>query len=64
MEKINYKSKNTERKHLNNKRKNQFLRWKKQYFLRQSLKISREIKEIFLKPIIMLIGDMDKFEQK
>ena len=39
MEKPNYKSKNTERKHLNNKRKNQFLRWKKQYFLRQSLKI-------------------------
>ena len=30
----------------------------------REVKIKREIKELFLKPIIMSLDDMDKFEQK
>ena len=30
----------------------------------REVKIKREIEELFFKPIILCIGDMDKFEQK
>ena len=78
MEKLNYKSPNIERKYLKNMQKNQFLKVKnsllesEKYFIElkdtelkdREVKIKRKIEELFFKPIIVSIDDMDKFEQK
>ena len=78
MEKLNYKSPNIERKYLKNMQKNQFLKVKnsllesEKYFTElkdtelkdREVKIKRKIEELFFKPIIVSIDDMDKFEQK
>ena len=73
----NYKNKNIQAKYLNNMQNIQFLKVKKQVYRvrkrfyrikRQKLKdievkIKMEIDELFFKPIIVSIDDMDKFEQ-
>ena len=78
MEKLNYKSPNIERKYFKNMQKNQFLKVKnsllesEKYFIElkdtklkdREVKIKRKIEELFFKPIIVSIDDMDKFEQK
>ena len=78
MENLKYKNENIERKYLKNIRINQFLKIKnsllelendfielKDRELRdREVKIKREIEELFLKPIIVSLDDMDKFEQK
>ena len=77
MENPNHNSKNTERKYLNNMQKNQFLKVKNNLleigkdFIElkdkelkdRELTIKREIEELFFKPIIVSIDDMDSFEQ-
>ena len=74
MENPNYKNEKIERKYLNDMRRNQYLKVKdsllelKRYFIEskdrelkdRDLKIKREIEELFFKPIIMSIDDMDK----
>ena len=76
MENPNYKNEIIERKYLNDMRRNQCLKVKdsllelKRYFIEskdrelkdRDLKIKREIEELFFKPIIMSIDDMDKSE--
>ena len=76
MENPNYKNEKIERKYLNDMRRNQCLKVKdsllelKRYFIEskdlelkdRDLKIKREIEELFFKPIIMSIDDMDKSE--
>ena len=76
MENPNYKNEKIERKYLNDMRRNQYLKVKdsllelKRYFIEskdrelkdRDLKIKREIEELFFKPIIMSIDDMDKSE--
>ena len=78
MENPNYKNKNIERKFLKIIRKNQFLKVKnsllelekdfvelKDIELKdREIKIKREIEELFFKPIIVSIDDMDRFEKK
>ena len=78
MESLNYENENIERKYLKNMRKNQFLKVKNSLlelekgFIElkdrqlkdREVKIKREIEELFFKPIIVSIDDMDKFEQK
>ena len=78
MENLKYKNENIERKYFKNIRINQFLKIKnsllelendfielKDRELRdREVKIKREIEELFLKPIIVSLDDMDKFEQK
>ena len=77
MENLNYKNQNMERKYLK-MWKNQFLRVKnspselekdfielKDIKLKDiEIKIKREKEELFFKPIILSIEDVDKFEQK
>ena len=72
MENLNYKNKNIERKYFKNMRKSQFLKVKdsllelEKKFLElkdRAVKIKREIEELFSKPIIVSIDDMNKFEQ-
>ena len=64
MENLNYKIKNIERKYLSYMQKDQFLKVKKSLLeiekkniklKYRKLKIKREIKELFFKPIIVLI---------
>ena len=78
MENPNYKNGNTERKYLSNMQKSQFLKAKNSLLELEKdaielkdrelkdreLKIKREIEELFFKPIIVSMDDMDKFEQK
>ena len=78
MENPNYKNENIERKFLKIIRKNQFLKVKnsllelekdfvelKDIELKdREVKIKREIEELFFKPIIVSIDDMDRFEKK
>ena len=78
MENPNYKNENIERKYLNNMRKNQFLKVKNSLlelekdFIElkdreltdKEAKIKRKIEELFFKPIIVPIDEMDKFEGK
>ena len=78
MENPNFKNENIERKYLNNMRKNQFLKLKNSLsefekdFIElkdrelnyTEVKSKREIEELFYKPIIVSIDDMDKFEEK
>ena len=76
MENPNYRNGNIEKKYLRNMQKNQFLKVKNSLlelekdFIElkdrelkdREVKIKREIEELFLKPIIISIDDMDKFE--
>ena len=78
MENLNYKNKNIERKYLYNMQKNQllkvknsplelekdFIELKDKKLKDRKVKIKREIKELFFKPIIVSTDDMDNFEQK
>ena len=78
MENLKYKNENIERKYLKNIRINQFLKIKNSLLELENdfielkdrelkdreVKIKREIEELFLKPIIVSLDDMDKFEQK
>ena len=78
MENPSYKNENIERKYFSNMRLNQslmvennllelekdFIELKHREFKYREVKIKREIEELFFKPIIMSIGDMDKFEQR
>ena len=73
MKNPNYKNENIDRKYLNNMRRNQFLKIKngllelEKGFIElkdRELRIKREIEKLFFKPIIVLMDDMDKFEQK
>ena len=78
MENLNYKNENTETKFLKIMQKNQFLKVKnsllelgkclielKDIELKdREIEIKREIKELFFKPIIVSIDDMDRFEKK
>ena len=78
MENSIYENKNIERKYLNNIQKNQFLKvktsllelekdfieLKDREFKDKEVKIKREIEELFFKPIIVSIDDMNKFEEK
>ena len=78
MEDLNSRNENIERKYLKNLQKNQFLKVKNSLlefekdFIElkdrklkdREVKIKREIEELFFKPIIVFIDDMDKFEQK
>ena len=73
MKNPNYKNENIDRKYLNNMRRNQFLKIKNSLlelekgFIElkdRELRIKREIEKLFFKPIIVLMDDMDKFEQK
>ena len=72
MKNVNYKNENIERKYLKDMRKNQFLKVKNSLlelekdFIElkdREVKIKRQI-ELFFKPIIVSIDDMDKFELK
>ena len=74
----NYRNENIETKYLNNMQKTRFLKVKnnlfemEKYFIDlkdrelkgRKIKVKREIENVFSKPIIMSIDDMDKFEQK
>ena len=78
MENSNNKNENIETKNFNNMQRNQFLKAKnsllelEKYFMElkdrelkdKEVKIKREIEEQFLKPIVVPIDNMDKFEQK
>ena len=73
-----YKNDNIGRKYLNNMQKDQFLKLKnsllelEKYFAELKVsklkereeEIKKETEELFLKPIIVSIDDMDKFEEK
>ena len=72
MKNVNYKNENIERKYLKDMRKNQFLKVKNSILELEKdfielkvgeVKIKRQI-ELFFKPIIVSIDDMDKFELK
>ena len=72
MKNVNYKNENIERKYLKDMRKNQFLKVKNSLlelekdFIElkdREVKIKRQL-ELFFKPIIVSIDDMDKFELK
>ena len=78
MENPNYESENTERIYLKIMQKNQLLKVKnsllelEKYFVElkdielkdREVKIKRGIEKLFLKPIIVSIDDMDRFEKK
>ena len=78
MENPNYKNENIERKFLKIMRKNLFLKVKEwlleleKDFIEttdkelkdREVKLKREIKEVFFKPIVVSIDDMDRFEKK
>ena len=78
MEDLNSRNEYIERKCLKNLRKNQvlkvknsllefekdFIELKDRKLKDREVKIKREIEELFFKPIIVFIDDMDKFEQK
>ena len=78
MENWNYKNKNIETKYLKNILKNRFLKVKnsllesEKYFIElkdreikdREVKIKSDIEELFFKPIIVSIDDLDKFEQE
>ena len=78
MENPNHKNENTEKKYLKILRMKQFLKVKnsllelEKYFVElkdielkdRELKIKGEIEELFFKPIILSIDDMDRFEKK
>ena len=79
MENLNYKNVNIEKKYLKTIQKNQFLLKVKNIFLElekdfiilkdrelkyREVKTKIEIEELFFKPIIVSIGDMDKSEKK
>ena len=78
MENLNYKNENIERKFFKKMRKNQFLKVKNsllelekdfkelrdQELKDREVKIKREIEELFFKPIIVSIYNMDRFEKK
>ena len=70
MENPSYKNENIERKYLNNMQKNQLLKIKnsplelEKDFIELKdgeVNIKREIEELFFKPIIVSIDDMEKF---
>ena len=78
MENLNYKNKNIDRKYLKNMQNNQYLKVKnsllelKKDFIElkdrelkdREVKIKSEIEELFFKPIVVSLDDIDKFEQK
>ena len=78
MENLNYKNENIETRYLNNMRKSQFwkvknsrlelekdfIELKDRELKQRELKIKREIEELFFKPIIVSVDDMDKFKEK
>ena len=72
MENSNYKNENIETKYLKDMRKNQSLKVKSSILeletdfteLKNRELKNRETEEPFLKPIIVSLDDMDKFEQK
>ena len=78
MENPSYKNENIEKEYLNNVPKSQILKVKNSLLELQKdltdlkekelkdreVKIKRELEELFLKPIIVSNGDMDKFEEK
>ena len=78
MKNSNHKNENTEKKCLKILRMKQFLKVKnsllelEKYFVElkdielkdRELKIKGEIEELFFKPIILSIDDMDRFEKK
>ena len=73
MENLNYKNENIERKYLKIMWRSQFLKVKNSFIESEKdfielkdreVKIKREIEELFFKPIMVSIDDMDKFEQK
>ena len=73
MKNPSYKNENIEKKYFSNMRKNKFLKIKnsllnlklKDRELKdREVKISRDIEELYFKPIIVSIDNMDKFEQE
>ena len=78
MENLNYKNENVGTKYVKNMRKNQFLKVKNSLLesekdfielkdrelKHREVKIKIQIEELFFKPIIVSIDDMDKFKQK
>ena len=73
MENLNCKNKNIGRKYIKNMWNNQFLKIKNSFlelekgFIElkdRKIKNKREIEELFFKPIVVSLDDMDKFEQK
>ena len=78
MENPNYKNENIEKKYLNNMRKNQFLKIKKNLLELEKdlielkdrelkdkeMKTKREKEELFFKPIVVSIDDIDRLAQK
>ena len=69
----NYKNQNIETKYFNNMQKTQFLKVKNGFLgLKKDftelkdieIKVKREIDELYFKPIIGSIDDLDKFEWK
>ena len=60
MENSNYKKDNIVGKYLKTMRKNQFL----EFIELKDKKLERGVKELCLKPIIISIDDMDRFEKK
>ena len=67
---LNYKNENTERKLLKIMRTNQLFNVKNSLlelendFIDMEVKLKREVEDLFFKPIMVSIDDMDKFEQK
>ena len=73
MKNPSYKNENIEREYLSNIRKNKSLKIKNNLLNLQKkfielkdreVKISRDIEELYFKPIIVSIDNMDKFEQE
>ena len=73
MKNPSYKNENIEREYLSNIRKNKSLKIKNNLLILQKkfielkdreVKISRDIEELYFKPIIVSIDNMDKFEQE
>ena len=73
MENLNHKNENIGRKYLKIMWRSQFLKVKNSFIESEKdfielkdreVKIKREIEELFFKPIMVSIDDMDKFEQK
>ena len=78
LKKLNYKNENIETKYLNNLQKTQSLKVKKTLLELENnfvelkdkelkdreLKIRKKMEKLFLKPIIVSIDDMKRFEQK
>ena len=78
MENPNYKNENIEKKYLNNMRKNQFLKIKKNLLELEKdlielkdtelkdkeMKTKKEKEQLFFKPIVVPIDDIDRLAQK